>query len=148
MSIKGTILDIKQFKNIKGGSMFSTTPNFSSFSVTNREEAQTFYQDVLGLTVEGRPEGLNVQLFGGGRVFLYQKDDHMPASFTVLNFVVEDIDTTVAELAAKGVSFEHYDTDMLKTDEKGIARGRAAGHGPDIAWFKDPAGNVLSVIAE
>jgi hypothetical protein len=82
---------------------------------------------------------------GGSTVFAYSKPDHQPATFTILNLVVDDIDAAVDELTRRGVRFEHYDTGP-KTDEKGILRGRAQNRGPDIAWFKDPAGNFLSVI--
>ncbi len=84
---------------------------------------------------------------GGGSVFAYPKDDHQPATFTILNFAVDDIDAAVDELTGRGVQFEHYDKGP-KTDEKGILRGRAQNQGPDIAWFKDPAGNFLSVIGD
>ncbi len=83
---------------------------------------------------------------GGGDIFVYQKDDHQPATYTVLNFPVDDIDTIVESLVAKGVSMERYDTMPGAQDDKGIMRGKAAKQGPDIAWFKDPSGNILSVL--
>jgi predicted enzyme related to lactoylglutathione lyase len=84
---------------------------------------------------------------GGGELFIYDKGlAHEPATFTVLNFVVEDIDAAVDALTKRGVQFEQYDNPQLKTDEKGIARGRATDNGPDIAWFQDPAGNILAVL--
>jgi len=91
---------------------------------------------------------LRLKLFGGGEVMVYPKSDHKPASYTMLNFVVKDIDKAVDALTAKGVKFEHYDSDMMKQDPKGIARGKAANMGPDIAWFLDPAGNTLAVLED
>jgi hypothetical protein len=91
---------------------------------------------------------LDLTLPGGGTVFVYPKPDHEPASFTILNFVVDDIDAAVDELNARGVVTRIYDDPSFPTDEKGIARGKAAGQGPDIAWFRDPAGNVLSVLQD
>ena len=117
---------------------------FSGFSVNDLAIAKVFYTDVLGLNVEQDEMGLQIKTGGGATIFVYPKPDHIPATFTILNFPVVDIDTAVDGLAAKGVVFEHY-PDM--TDEKGIARGKAANQGPDIAWFKDPAGNFLSVLS-
>ena len=88
---------------------------------------------------------MRLHLPGGGTVFAYPKDDHQPATFTILNFVVDSIDEAVDELTNRGVQFEHYE-EGPKTDEKGILRGRALQMGPDIAWFKDPAGNILAVL--
>jgi predicted enzyme related to lactoylglutathione lyase len=119
---------------------------FSGFSINDLDEAKTFYEDTLGLDVEQTPQGLRIKLETGGEVFLYPKADHIPATFTVLNFVVEDINAAVDSLSEKGVTLENYDIGRMKADEKGIYRGKAAGHGPDIAWFKDPSGNILSVI--
>jgi hypothetical protein len=90
---------------------------------------------------------LDLQLAGGGHVFLYPKPNHAPATFTVLNFQVDNIDQAVDELAGLGIQFESYGGE-IKTDDKGIFRGKAEGKGPDIAWFKDPAGNILSVLEE
>lgn len=115
---------------------------FSSFSVNDLQAAKAFYGEVLGLNVEETPEGLDLHVAGGGAVFLYPKPNHVAATFTVLNFIVDDVDRAVDELTKRGVTFEHYDLPDLKTDEKGIARGG----GPTIAWFKDPAGNILSVL--
>ena len=117
---------------------------FSGFSVTDQAAAEDFYSNMLGLEIEGGEMGLKLKLHGGGEVFIYAKPDHAPASFTILNFVVDDIDAAVDELTSKGVVFEQYD--FAHQDEKGIARGKAANMGPDIAWFKDPAGNILSVL--
>ncbi|HEV7121660.1 MAG TPA: VOC family protein, partial [Candidatus Paceibacterota bacterium] len=99
----------------------------------------------LGLKAAKSPEGLELQFGNGTSVFVYPKPDHVPAAFTILNFRVEDIDAAVDALAAAGISTERYDG--MHQDEKGIARGKAAGMGPDIAWFKDPAGNILSVLS-
>jgi catechol 2,3-dioxygenase-like lactoylglutathione lyase family enzyme len=126
--------------------MFKDTVAFSSFSVNDIQKAKTFYQEVLGLEVEDNPMGL-IELHVKGNnsnVMIYPKPNHQPATFTVLNFIIKNIDEAVDELTSKGVVFEHYDYDQLKTDEKGIAR--SDGHGPNIAWFKDPAGNILSVL--
>ncbi|MDB5195498.1 MAG: hypothetical protein JWO84_682 [Parcubacteria group bacterium] len=123
--------------------MFKNTPAFSGYSVDNIEKAKEFYGNVLGVEVEETKQGLNLKI-PGTSVFLYPKTDHVPATFTVLNFAVEDIDAAVDALADKGVGFERYEG--MHQDEKGIARGKAVGMGPDIAWFKDPAGNILSVL--
>lgn len=117
---------------------------FSGFSVNDQSAAETFYRDTLELEVTSDEMGMRLQLPGGAEVFAYAKPDHQPASFTILNFVVDDIDAAVDALVEKGVAIEHYD--FAHQDEKGIARGKAANMGPDIAWFKDPAGNVLSVL--
>lgn len=119
---------------------------FSGFSVNDQSAAKQFYSEILGVTVEEDQMGLNLKLEGGAKVFIYAKPDHQPASFTILNFVVDDIDAAVDELAAAGVVFERYDNMPAPQDEKAILRGRAAGQGPDIAWFKDPAGNILSIL--
>jgi hypothetical protein len=92
--------------------------------------------------------GLNFVLPTGGRVFIYLKADHRPATFTILNFIVDNIDDAVSELSSKGISFERYDNMPGKQDQKGILRGLDAKQGPDIAWFKDPAGNILSVLQD
>ena len=120
--------------------MFRENKAFSSFSVDDLEKARKFYGETLGLNVSKETEGVNIELAGGGNIFIYPKDNHEPATFTVLNFMVDDVETAVDQLVEKGIEFEHFDGD-LKTDEKGIFRG----HGPTIAWFKDPAGNFLSI---
>lgn len=120
---------------------------FSGFSVNDLDKAKEFYTQTLGLELADEKMGLTFSLPGGGTVFVYSKDNHQAATFTILNFVVNDIDEAVGDLTSKGVEFEHYD-DAPKTDDKGIARGLAAGMGPDIAWFKDPAGNILSVLQD
>ncbi len=115
---------------------------FSGFSVDDIEKAKDFYGRVLGMAVTDDHGALRLSIGGGKDVYVYAKDDHAPATYTILNFPVDDIDTAVGELTRAGVKFERYDM----TDEKGIARGTASGNGPDIAWFKDPAGNFLSVL--
>jgi len=119
---------------------------FSGFSVNDIEAAKTFYGDTLGLGVEQDEMGMTLKLAGGNDIFVYPKADHQPASFTILNFPVDDIDKTVDGLVAKGVTFEKYGLPEMPQDEKAIARGKAANMGPDIAWFKDPAGNILSIL--
>ncbi|SRR6266540_1615205 len=126
--------------------MFTATAAFSGFSVDDLDKAKQFYTESLGLSLHDDKMGLTFDLPGGGAVFIYDKPDHQPATFTVLNFVVENIDTAVDELVKSGVVFEHYDNLPATPDEKGILRGLAAQQGPDIAWFKDPAGNILSVL--
>ncbi|MEK6336819.1 MAG: VOC family protein [Acidobacteriota bacterium] len=121
--------------------MFKDTRAFSSFSADDLDKAKAFYSQKLGLEVSQTPEGLDLRLAGGGQVFIYPKPNHEPASFTVLNFIVEDIDQAVDQLSSRGIRFEQYEGE-IKTDEKGIHRNA----GPQIAWFKDPAGNILSVL--
>ncbi len=128
--------------------MFKESHAFSSFSVYDLEEAREFYSDVLGLDVIEDPMGLRVKVAGGNSIFVYQKDDHSPAVYTVLHFPVDDIDAVVDELASKGVKFNRYDEMAGAQDERGIMRGKATGWGPDIAWFKDPADNVLAVLRD
>jgi predicted enzyme related to lactoylglutathione lyase len=129
--------------------MLTTIHAFSGFSVDDLEAAKTFYGEVLGLAVaEAEMGNIMLTLPGGHEVFIYPKPNHEPAGFTILNFVVDDVDRAVDELNAAGVVTKIYDDPNLPTDEKGIARGREAGYGPDIAWFRDPAGNVLSVLAD
>jgi catechol 2,3-dioxygenase-like lactoylglutathione lyase family enzyme len=125
--------------------MFSPKQAFSGFSVDDLAKAKEFYSVTLGLTVEPDGVGARLHLPGGGSVFFYPKPDHQPASFTVLNFEVDDIDAAVDDLASRGVQLERYDG-VPGVDEKGILRGRALNRGPDIAWFTDPARNVLSVL--
>jgi catechol 2,3-dioxygenase-like lactoylglutathione lyase family enzyme len=124
--------------------MVTTTGSFSGFSVNDQAAALAFYRDTLGLEVEDTGMGLALQLPGGGHVFVYEKENHEPATFTVLNFEVDDIDVAVSELEAAGVTLERYAG--MPQDDKGVMRGKAAGEGPDIAWFTDPAGNILSVL--
>lgn len=128
----------------KPSSIFKDAKCFSSFSVNNIEKAKEFYGQTLGLKVSEGEEGLELNLAGGTSVFLYPKPNHTPASFTVLNFPVKDIEEAVEELTTLGVKLEKYNQPELKTDERGIMKGP----GMQIAWFKDPAGNILSVIEE
>jgi catechol 2,3-dioxygenase-like lactoylglutathione lyase family enzyme len=128
----------------KASSIFKEAKSFSSFSVNDIKKAKEFYGETLGLEVKETPEGLELHP-GNNVVFLYPKPNHTPASFTVLNFPVDDIEKAVDELKGLGVKLEHYDLPDIKTDERGIAHGPK---GPTIAWFKDPAGNVLSVLEE
>ncbi|NLX09605.1 MAG: VOC family protein [Chloroflexi bacterium] len=124
--------------------MFNPNSAFSGFSVDDLARAKAFYANTLGLTVEESAAGLELHLPGGSTVFAYPKNTHQPATFTIMNFVVDDIDAAVDALAARGVQFQRYDG--IEADEKGIARGLASNQGPDIAWFKDPAGNILAVL--
>jgi len=121
--------------------MFQTTEAFSSFSVNDLQKAKRFYGETLGLEVHESKEGLDIQVQRGMKIFAYPKPNHVPATFTVLNLKVNNIEEAVDELTKRGVRFEKYEGE-LKTDEKGIFRGK----GPTIAWFQDPAGNILSVI--
>ena len=120
--------------------MFTAKEAFASFSVNDLQSAKEFYTQKLGLTVSQSPEGLDLNV-SGERVFIYPKPNHTPASFTVFNFIVDDIERAVDELKQTGIRFEKYEGE-LKTDKKGIHRDG----GPIIAWFKDPAGNILSVL--
>ena len=124
--------------------MFQPKTAFSGFSVNDLAKAKEFYTQTLGLKVVEEGVGLRLHLPGGGTAFAYPKDDHQPATFTLLDFVVDDIDEAVDELKSRGVSFERYED--MPQDEKGIMRGIAQNMGPDIAWFKDPAGNMLAVL--
>lgn len=126
--------------------MLKSDQAFSGFSVNDIAKAKAFYGNTLGLDVQDGPTGnLELKLGSGSHVLIYPKPNHEPATFTILNFPVDDIDQAVDELKQKGVQFEHYDWPELKTDEKGIARG-SGDKGPSIAWFRDPAGNILSVL--
>jgi catechol 2,3-dioxygenase-like lactoylglutathione lyase family enzyme len=125
--------------------MFADTKAFSGFAVDDLQKAREFYGDTLGLktTVLDEDNGLlSLHLAGDRDTLVYVKPDYTPATYTILNFQVDDVDAAVDELAARGVRFERYDG--FEQDEKGIARGQ----GPDIAWFKDPAGNILAVLQE
>ncbi|MES2876342.1 MAG: VOC family protein [Patescibacteria group bacterium] len=126
--------------------MFQQANAFSGYSVNDLEEAKTFYGEMLGVDVEDSGMGLALHFPNGHSVFLYEKEDHSPATFTVLNFPVDDIEAAVDSLNEAGVSIERYDYLPSEQDARGILRGKAAGMGPDIAWFEDPAGNVLAVL--
>jgi predicted enzyme related to lactoylglutathione lyase len=120
--------------------MFRDTHAFSGFSTNDIAKAKEFYSQTLGVDVTEENDMLTLRLAGGGRVLVYPKENHEPASFTVLNFPVADVDATVDRLSAAGVQFERYEG--VGQDERGIMRDQ----GPAIAWFKDPAGNVLAVL--
>jgi len=122
--------------------MFEHSKAFSGFSVDDIPAAKRFYGETLGLRVSEENGMLTLHIAGDRNTLIYPKPDHTPATYTILNFPVDDIDKAVDELAARGVHFERYEG--AEQDDKGVARGR----GPAIAWFKDPAGNVLSVIQE
>ena len=127
--------------------MFKTKTVFSGFSINDLAKTKEFYIKILGCNMEEETGmGLRLHLPGGGSVFMYPKDNHKAATFTILNFVVENIDETVDELTNNGVHFERYEG--FNQDEKGIARGISHHKGPDIAWFKDPSGNILSVLQD
>ena len=120
--------------------MFENTKAYSGFAAPDIEAARRFYADTLGVRVTEEHGMLTLHLAGGERpTLIYPKPDHAPANYTILNFPVDDVEAAVDGLAERGVSFERYDG--MEQDERGIARGQ----GPDIAWFKDPAGNILSV---
>jgi len=123
--------------------MLEESRAFSGFSVGDTQKAKEFYGKTLGLDVSEDNRMLKLHLAGGTKVFIYPKPNHVPATFTILNFPVDDVEKAVDELTSRGVRFERYEGDM-KTDTKGIFRGQ----GPLIAWFKDPAGNILSVLEE
>ena len=123
--------------------MFKDSKAFSGFSVNDLAKAKDFYGQTLGVDFADGPMGtLELHLAGGTNVFVYPKDNHEPATYTVLNFPVADVDKAVDQLISKGVRFEHYGPDFGQ-DEKGISRDP---NGPAIAWFKDPAGNIVSVL--
>lgn len=126
--------------------MFKDSNAFSSFSTDDLGAAKRFYGETLGLEVVETPEGLELHLAGGTPVFVYPSDNYTAPKHTVLNFPVEDIDAAVEELARRGVSMEHYDLPEIKTDEKGVFRDNGESGPRAIAWFKDPADHVLSVL--
>ena len=123
--------------------MFRDTKAFSGFAVDDLEKAKSFYGGTLGLEVAEEHGLLHLKLGSGAAVLVYPKPNHEPATFTILNFPVADIEAAVADLRAAGVEFEQYEGD-LQTDEQGIFRGE----GPPIAWFRDPSGNILSVLEQ
>jgi catechol 2,3-dioxygenase-like lactoylglutathione lyase family enzyme len=120
--------------------MFTDTKAFSGFAVDDIDKARAFYGDTLGVRTSDENGMLILHLAGDRDVLVYPKPDHTPATYTILNFPVDDVDAAVDELSSRGVTFERYDG--MGQDEKGIMRDQ----GPDIAWFRDPAGNVLSVL--
>jgi catechol 2,3-dioxygenase-like lactoylglutathione lyase family enzyme len=127
--------------------MLKDTKAFSSFSVDDIQKAKKFYTQTLGLEVSELYDGqlLECHIGSGMKVLIYPKSNHTPATFTVLNFPVDNLEDTVEELVKRGVHFEIYDKGEVKTDERGIS---SSSEGPKIAWFKDPAGNILSVLEE
>jgi predicted enzyme related to lactoylglutathione lyase len=126
--------------------MLKDSHAFAGFSVDDIDAARKFYGEVLGLSVESNEMGIiEVEAGGGNHFIAYPKPDHQPATFTVMNFPVADIEGAVDDLTSRGVTFEQYDMPQIKTDAKGIARDE---YGPPIAWFKDPAGNILSLIED
>jgi len=127
--------------------MLEYTKTFSSFSVDDIQKAKDFYGKTLGVEIndlKGMDGLIRLHPEGGNSVMIYSKPNHQPATFTVLNFHVKDVEKSVDSLSAKGVKFENYDLPGLKTDSKGIMKG----NGTTIAWFKDPAGNILSVLED
>jgi catechol 2,3-dioxygenase-like lactoylglutathione lyase family enzyme len=122
--------------------MLKLDETYSTYAITDAAAAHDFYVGLLGFAADEVMGGLSLDIGGGKHVLLYPKQQHEPATFTVLNIPTDDIDAAVAGLRAKGVTFEQYEG---MTGEDGIARGRSIGMGPDIAWFRDPAGNILSV---
>ena len=127
--------------------MLTAIASFSGISVSSLAEARVFYGETLGLKLMDDSMGLQYELPGGGQLFIYEKEHHVPAEFTVLNFVVEDIKESVHHLSTDhGIKFEHYDNMGGPQDEQGILWGKEAGMGPNIAWFTDPAGNILALI--
>lgn len=122
--------------------MFKDAKAFSGFAVNDIQQAKQFYGETLGLEVSEANGMLTLHLATGGTVLIYPKPQHTPATYTILNFPVADVERAVDELTARGVRFEHYNQGDLVTDEKGIVRGG----GPTIAWFTDPAGNILAVL--
>jgi catechol 2,3-dioxygenase-like lactoylglutathione lyase family enzyme len=126
--------------------VFSETKAFSGFAVDDLEKARQFYEGTLGLSVSGDGELLTLHIAGNRDTLIYPKPDFTPATYTILNFPVPDIDKAVDELTSRGIRFERYDG--MEQDEKGVFRGGGGEQGPDIAWFTDPAGNILSVIGD
>jgi catechol 2,3-dioxygenase-like lactoylglutathione lyase family enzyme len=135
-----------QWRIASDGTMFRNTTAFTSFSVDDMAKAKQFYGETLGLEITEIPEGLELHLAGGGRVFIYKSDDYHAPEHTVLNFVVDDIERAVSDLGKRGVRMEQYDLPDIKTDKKGIFRGPSGPRA--IAWFKDPADHILSVLQE
>ncbi len=124
--------------------MLADSPAYSGFSVDDLTAARRFYADTLGLTVTEQNGMLHLHTPGNRDTLVYPSAGHTPASYTILNFPVEDIDAAVDQLVARGVALTRYPG--MPQDDKGVMRGRSVGRGPDIAWFTDPAGNVLSVL--
>jgi catechol 2,3-dioxygenase-like lactoylglutathione lyase family enzyme len=124
--------------------MLNIKSTFSGFSVSNIDEARKFYQDILGLDVEDQMNGLVIRNPSGSQTFIYHKDDHTPATYTMFNVVVNDITEAHKDLISKGIVFEKYPNSHQ--DENGIMWGKKVNMGPNIAWFQDPSGNIISII--
>lgn len=124
--------------------LFKDVPAFPSFAAKDLRAEKTFFADTLGLNVDDRQGMLYLNLGGSNKILIYPKSDHTPASFTILNFPVDDINAAVDQLTNRGIKFERYDIPGLKPDERLIYRGE----GPPIAWFKDPSGNIFSVLED
>jgi hypothetical protein len=123
--------------------MLKASKGFNGFSVNDLAAAKKFYGETLWIEIDENPQGVVLNIAGGNGTFVYPKDDHVPATFTILSFPVSGIDQAIEDLRSKGITFEQY---AGFTDDKRIARGLSNDQGPDIAWFKDPAGNILSVL--
>jgi catechol 2,3-dioxygenase-like lactoylglutathione lyase family enzyme len=126
--------------------MLANSKAYSGFAVDDMPKAEAFYSDTLGLNTSRQSDLLILHHADGRATLVYPKPDHEPGNYTILNFPVEDIDAAVDGLTSRGVTFERYEG--FDQDDKGIFRGLSSGQGPDIAWFKDPAGNILSVLKE
>jgi catechol 2,3-dioxygenase-like lactoylglutathione lyase family enzyme len=126
--------------------MFGSNQVMSSFSVDDVPAAKAFYTETLGFEVDQEGDGLLIKFGGGGQAMVYPKSNHEPATFTVLHIVVDDVEQAVDALTAKGVTFEHYTEESIKTDEKGIARDTERDTDMAIAWFQDPAGNIIGLL--
>jgi catechol 2,3-dioxygenase-like lactoylglutathione lyase family enzyme len=124
--------------------MLQVQTTFSGFSVDDIEAAKQFYSKVLGCELQDETGGVRLTLPGGAQAWMYAKPDHQPATYTMLDFVVANIDEAVDELIEQGVTFERYPGSPQ--DDKGVMRGKEHAMGPDIAWFKDPAGNILAIL--
>ena len=128
--------------------MFQDAKAYSGFSTNDIPKTKDFYGRVLGLEVSEDYGMLRIRLGSGATVIVYPKADHTPASYTMLNFPVQDVDAAVRDLVSQGVVMEQYNNKDMPQDANGVLRGIKVGMGPDIAWFKDPAGNILSVLQE
>lgn len=126
--------------------MLNISSTFSGFSVAHLDKAKDFYKNILGFEVEDQFGGMYIRTPGGTDTFVYQKDNHAPATYTMLNLVVDDINQAYQDLKQKGVEFEIYPDSHQ--DENGITWGKKVNMGPNIAWFKDPSGNIISIIEE
>lgn len=120
---------------------------FSGYSSNDIDNSKEFYKEILGLDISEGMDGFNFSI-NGQQIFIYPKSDHVPAKFTVLNFIVEDIDGAIDTLVGRGVIFERYDNLPASQDGKGVLRGKDACYGPNIAWFKDPSGNILALVEQ